>query len=264
MRKGIAVFPYDATCMLVEKVWKAARGYGREGYTVVIHGKHEHEETKATFSNTRRHAPAVIVRNLEETKRLGEIIAAGGPEAQARFHRIFAGKHTPGFDVDPPPAGGGGEPHHPAHERNPRDHRLPARGLCGKVRPRPGRRAGSGRRQRPQRHPLLRDAGEPGRARPGPGRAARRRLRHRRQEFLEHLPALPAVRAAARGPGLFHPERGGHPLAGDGRALRLSRQGARIARRPHRAPAALGRPMPPHGRCSSPAAPPAPTASSSR
>ena len=41
VRKGIAVCQYDATCMLVEKVWKAARAYGREGYTVVIHGKHE-------------------------------------------------------------------------------------------------------------------------------------------------------------------------------------------------------------------------------
>src|ERR1019366_9461320 len=56
VRKGIAVCHYDATCMLVEKVWKAARAYGREGYTVIIHGKREHEETKATFSNTRRHA----------------------------------------------------------------------------------------------------------------------------------------------------------------------------------------------------------------
>ena len=37
-------------------VWKAARVYGREGYTVIIHGKHEHEETKATFSNTRTKA----------------------------------------------------------------------------------------------------------------------------------------------------------------------------------------------------------------
>jgi 4-hydroxy-3-methylbut-2-enyl diphosphate reductase len=100
VRKGIAVCAYDATCMLVEKVWKAARTYGREGYTVVIHGKHEHEETKATFSNTRRHAPAVIVRNLEETRQLGEIIATPGPEARERFHRLFAGKHTPGFDVE--------------------------------------------------------------------------------------------------------------------------------------------------------------------
>ena len=71
--------------MLVEKVWKAARAYGREGYTVVIHGKHEHEETKATFSNTRRHAHAVIVRNLDETRQLGEIILEGGAAARARF-----------------------------------------------------------------------------------------------------------------------------------------------------------------------------------
>ena len=99
MRKGIPVCQYDATCMLVEKVWKAARTYGREGYTVIIHGKHEHEETKATFSNTRRHAPAVIVRNLDETRRLGEIIASNDPAVRARFYELFAGKHTPGFDV---------------------------------------------------------------------------------------------------------------------------------------------------------------------
>ena len=99
IRKGIAVCQYDATCMLVEKVWKAARAYGREGYTVVIHGKHEHEETKATFSNTRRHAHAVIVRNLDETRRLGELIASDDPATRAKFYEIFAGRHTPGFDV---------------------------------------------------------------------------------------------------------------------------------------------------------------------
>ncbi|MDJ8954107.1 hypothetical protein PTM75_15110, partial [Clostridium perfringens] len=64
VRRGVPVYQYDATCMLVEKVWTAARALGQEGYTVVIHGKHEHEETKATFSNARRYAPAVIVRNL--------------------------------------------------------------------------------------------------------------------------------------------------------------------------------------------------------
>lgn len=102
VRKGIAVCQYDATCMLVEKVWKAARTYGRVGYTVVIHGKHEHEETKATFSNTRRYAPAVIVRNLTETRLLGEIIGESlrdPSSAQARFERDFAERHTPGFDV---------------------------------------------------------------------------------------------------------------------------------------------------------------------
>lgn len=99
VRKGIGVCQYDATCMLVEKVWKAARAYGREGYTVIIHGKHEHEETKATFSNTRRYAPAVIVRNLEEARLLGEIIASDDATQHARFYKIFAGRHTPDFDV---------------------------------------------------------------------------------------------------------------------------------------------------------------------
>ncbi len=99
VRKGIAVCHYDATCMLVEKVWKAARSYGREGYTIVIHGKHEHEETKATFSNTRRYAPAVIVRNLDETRRLGELIASDDPAVRAKFYDMFAGRHTPDFDV---------------------------------------------------------------------------------------------------------------------------------------------------------------------
>ena len=99
VRKGIGVYHYDATCMLVEKVWKAARAYGREGFTVVIHGKHEHEETKATFSNTRRYAPAVIVRNLDEARQLGEIIASDDATRHARFYELFAGRHTPGFDV---------------------------------------------------------------------------------------------------------------------------------------------------------------------
>ncbi len=100
VRKGVPVYQYDATCMLVEKVWKAARAFGEEGYTVVIHGKHEHEETKATFSNARRHAEAVIVRNLDEARLLGEIIASDKPEERARFYHDFAGKHTPGFDVN--------------------------------------------------------------------------------------------------------------------------------------------------------------------
>lgn len=101
VRKGIAVFAHDATCMLVEKVWKAARAYGRDGYTVVIHGKAEHEETKATFSNTQRHAPAVIVRHLDEVRTLARIIASTAPaaERQAAFETAFAGKFTPGFDV---------------------------------------------------------------------------------------------------------------------------------------------------------------------
>ena len=84
--------------MLVEKVWKAARAFGREGFTVVIHGKSEHEETKATFSNTRRHAPSIIIRNLEEARLLGDYIVAPGEEKRRGLLARFAGLHTPGFD----------------------------------------------------------------------------------------------------------------------------------------------------------------------
>lgn len=98
IRKGIRVAQYDATCMLVEKVWKAARAFGREGYTIVIHGKSEHEETKATFSNSRRYAPSLIIRNMAEAQLLGDYIAAPTEEKRQALLRRFTGLHTPGFD----------------------------------------------------------------------------------------------------------------------------------------------------------------------
>ncbi|HTL69234.1 MAG TPA: 4-hydroxy-3-methylbut-2-enyl diphosphate reductase [Lacunisphaera sp.] len=98
VRKGIRVAQFDATCMLVEKVWKAARAFGREGYTVVIHGKSEHEETKATFSNTRRFAPSIIIRNPEEAHLLGDYIARPTEEKRAALRQRFAHVVTPGFD----------------------------------------------------------------------------------------------------------------------------------------------------------------------
>lgn len=98
VRKGIRVAQFDATCMLVEKVWKAARTFGREGYTIIIHGKSEHEETKATFSNTRRHAHSVIIRTLGEARLLGDYIAAPNEGKRATLLERLAGLHTPGFD----------------------------------------------------------------------------------------------------------------------------------------------------------------------
>ncbi len=98
VRKGIRVAQYDATCMLVEKVWKAARTFGREGYTIIIHGKSEHEETKATFSNARRHAPCLIIRNLEEAQLLGAYISLPSEESRQHILKKFAGLHTPDFD----------------------------------------------------------------------------------------------------------------------------------------------------------------------
>lgn len=96
--KGIALNRFDATCMLVEKVWKAARRYGRLGYTVVIHGKHEHEETKATFSNSAKHAPSIILRDLHEAKAFSEVILAPDEAEARRRFSVFHDKCSEGFD----------------------------------------------------------------------------------------------------------------------------------------------------------------------
>ena len=99
IERGIEVNRHDATCMLVEKVWKAARRYGKLGYTVIIHGKREHEETKATFSNSSIFAPSLIIRDAREAEQLAAVIGAATPEeARALFAATFAGRHTPGFD----------------------------------------------------------------------------------------------------------------------------------------------------------------------
>lgn len=68
---GINLIKYDTTCPFVEKVWNRASSLGKAGYTIIVHGKHKHEETKATFSHSKENAPTLIIRDLEEAKILG-------------------------------------------------------------------------------------------------------------------------------------------------------------------------------------------------
>jgi 4-hydroxy-3-methylbut-2-enyl diphosphate reductase len=98
IRRGLAIRENDATCMLVEKVWKAARRYAQEGYTVLIHGKAEHEETKATFSNSSSYGPALMIRNMDHARRLAEVIQADTSKKSALFEESFAGLYSLGFD----------------------------------------------------------------------------------------------------------------------------------------------------------------------
>jgi 4-hydroxy-3-methylbut-2-enyl diphosphate reductase len=50
--KGVEVQKYNTTCPFVEKVWNRAEKLGKDKYTIIIHGKPKHEETKATFSHS--------------------------------------------------------------------------------------------------------------------------------------------------------------------------------------------------------------------
>ncbi len=100
IKKGITLKAFDATCMLVEKVWKAIEEHSDRGYSTIIHGKYYHEETKATFSNALAHGPALIISDIKEAHLLGQIILAQGAEKRALFETHFAGRYSPGFNVD--------------------------------------------------------------------------------------------------------------------------------------------------------------------
>jgi 4-hydroxy-3-methylbut-2-en-1-yl diphosphate reductase len=94
--KGVEVQKYNTTCPFVEKVWNRAEKLGQENYTVIIHGKPKHEETRATFSHSAQGAPSVIVRDMEEAKQLGKYILE--ERKKEEFYQEFAGKHSENFD----------------------------------------------------------------------------------------------------------------------------------------------------------------------
>jgi 4-hydroxy-3-methylbut-2-en-1-yl diphosphate reductase len=95
---GINPYRYNTTCPFVEKVWNRSEQLGREDFTVIIHGKSYHEETRATFSHSKTNAPSLIVRDIEETKFLASFISKEKPAEE--FYKIFAEKYSDGFDVE--------------------------------------------------------------------------------------------------------------------------------------------------------------------
>ncbi len=94
---GIDVQKYNTTCPFVEKVWNRSQKLGSENYTVVIHGKPKHEETRATFSHSSGYTRAIVVRDMEDTKRLARYVTGQG--TQQEFEHEFEGKFSRGFDV---------------------------------------------------------------------------------------------------------------------------------------------------------------------
>lgn len=94
--RGVDVQKYNTTCPFVEKVWNRAEKLGQENHTVIIHGKPNHEETRATFSHSSHHGPSVVVRNMEEAIQLGNYIL--GSKTRAEFFDEFDGRYSNGFD----------------------------------------------------------------------------------------------------------------------------------------------------------------------
>lgn len=96
--KGVELARYNTTCPFVEKVWKRSAEIGEKGFTIIIHGKYKHEETRATFSHSYQNAPSIIVRDIKEA----ELIASymNGAMDKESFMTHFRHKVSEGFDPD--------------------------------------------------------------------------------------------------------------------------------------------------------------------
>lgn len=93
---GIEIHKYNTTCPFVEKVWNRGDQIAKKGFTIIIHGKPKHEETRATFSHAAHKAPTVIVNDMKEAIVLGKIITGELPISD--FEKYFKNRHSAGFD----------------------------------------------------------------------------------------------------------------------------------------------------------------------
>ena len=94
---GIQTEKYNTTCPFVEKVWNRSAQIAEKDYTIVVHGKPGHEETRATFSHAAAATPTVVVKDMKEAEILAEYIKGTTPPET--FYTRFKGQYSEGFDV---------------------------------------------------------------------------------------------------------------------------------------------------------------------
>lgn len=95
---GVDIQKYNTTCPFVEKVWKRSAKLGEENHTIIIHGKNNHEETRATFSHSSQNAPSIVLKDLNEAKLLRKYILGELPKEE--FYSQFERQISENFDLD--------------------------------------------------------------------------------------------------------------------------------------------------------------------
>jgi 4-hydroxy-3-methylbut-2-en-1-yl diphosphate reductase len=95
---GISTEKYNTTCPFVEKVWNRSEQIAMKDYTIIIHGKPQHEETRATFSHAAANAPSVVVKDMNEAIELGKFIKGERPPVE--FYDVFKNQFSAEFDVN--------------------------------------------------------------------------------------------------------------------------------------------------------------------
>jgi 4-hydroxy-3-methylbut-2-enyl diphosphate reductase len=95
---GIPTEKYNTTCPFVEKVWNRSQQIASKNYTVIVHGKPSHEETRATFSHAASHTPTVVVNDMKDAVELSKYIT--GEKKPTAFYDEFKGRISEGFTVE--------------------------------------------------------------------------------------------------------------------------------------------------------------------
>lgn len=101
--RAIGCVLVDTTCGSVLLVWKRVESYARDGFTAIIHGKHQHEESRATASQVNRHEGGkyLVLRNMAEAEKVGAYMTgAPGRLGRKEFLRLFRDRTSPDFDPD--------------------------------------------------------------------------------------------------------------------------------------------------------------------
>ena len=94
---GIKTEKYNTTCPFVEKVWNRSEQIAKNNYSIVVHGKPTHEETRATFSHAASNTPTVVVNNMSEAIELGKYISGAKPLNE--FYEEFKDRYSENFDA---------------------------------------------------------------------------------------------------------------------------------------------------------------------
>ena len=95
---GIHTEQYNTTCPFVEKVWNRSEQIAKNEYSVIVHGKPTHEETRATFSHAASNAPTIVVNDMTEAIALSKYITK--EKLPAKFYSEFEGRYSDGFDAE--------------------------------------------------------------------------------------------------------------------------------------------------------------------
>jgi 4-hydroxy-3-methylbut-2-enyl diphosphate reductase len=94
--RGVDTETYDTTCPFVEKVWRKSDQIGEKDYSIVVHGRRYHEETRATISHAKEHGPVVVVRDMDEAEDLAAVVR--GEKSPEFFYEQFEDRYSEGFD----------------------------------------------------------------------------------------------------------------------------------------------------------------------